>query len=393
MHVLFLSHYTGLYGANRSLIDLILELRNSDIRPTVLLPGNGPVVDELKRHDLNYLTVPFKKSVHRRGAVSWLCAFRRHALNVLVARRYLDRFREMKIDAVHTNSSLTCFGWLLSRMLEVPHFWHVRESVAAHYKLYHDFGDRVFQQRLAASNRTIPISHFLNQELLGRVPEERKQVIYNGVFSASTLTRLASTSTTPRKNDKFTFAIVGRLEPGKNQLEAIRAAKHLVREGLEFRLVVVGDGTAEYTRRLNEQIDRLKLGDVVEMTGYLKNVDEVYARTSTLIACARHEGLGRVTIEAMARGIPVIGYGSGGTRELVDNGVNGLLYTGDETDLAQCMRRMLTDADLTARLAHNAPQHMVQFTTEHCASAFRQVLLSVLSEDKSRQSEPLKNVA
>lgn len=55
--------------------------------------------------------------------------------------------------------------------------------------------------------------------------------------------------------------------------------------------------------------------------------------------CFRYEAMGRVTAEAMAAALPVIGYNSGGTPELIENEVTGLLYEGGYKELAQCMAR------------------------------------------------------
>ena len=69
--------------------------------------------------------------------------------------------------------------------------------------------------------------------------------------------------------------------------------------------------------------------------------------------CSRCEGFGRVTIEAMLRAIPVLGYNSGGTSELVKNGENGYLFMSPE----QCvfgLKKILSSENEFNRIRKNA---------------------------------------
>jgi hypothetical protein len=74
-------------------------------------------------------------------------------------------------------------------------------------------------------------------------------------------------------------------------------------------------------------------------------------QADALLMCSRCEALGRVTIEAMLLGKAVIGANTGGTPELITNGVTGLLYQyGDIEDLKRAIRQLAADRALRARL-------------------------------------------
>lgn len=79
-----------------------------------------------------------------------------------------------------------------------------------------------------------------------------------------------------------------------------------------------------------KMVDDLKLKSRVIFHGFEKNTEKIYGGMSVLLMCSRAEGFGRVTVEAMAKGIPVLGYRSGGTAELVIDGYNGYSFKTQE---------------------------------------------------------------
>ena len=72
------------------------------------------------------------------------------------------------------------------------------------------------------------------------------------------------------------------------------------------------------------------LQNKVVFHGFEKRVDVIYGEMDILLMCSHCEGFGRVTVEAMQRGIPVLGYNSGGTTELIEDGFNGYLFLSED---------------------------------------------------------------
>jgi glycosyltransferase involved in cell wall biosynthesis len=71
--------------------------------------------------------------------------------------------------------------------------------------------------------------------------------------------------------------------------------------------------------------------------------------------CSRGEPFGRVTVEAMKQGVPVVGAASGGTTEIIQDGVTGLLYRlGDAEDLAAKVEILHRDRELLGRMGEEA---------------------------------------
>lgn len=78
-------------------------------------------------------------------------------------------------------------------------------------------------------------------------------------------------------------------------------------------------------------------------------------RADAILMCSKREAFGRVTVEGMLAGKPVIGANSGGTLELIQDGITGLLYTsGDPKALAEKIRYLYENPDTATHVGENA---------------------------------------
>ena len=92
------------------------------------------------------------------------------------------------------------------------------------------------------------------------------------------------------------------------------------------KLNIWGDKEGGFKRVIHKLVKSLNLDNSVVFHGFEKNSNQIYKDMDILLMCSSCEGFGRVTVEAMQRGIPVIGLNTGGTSELVKDGFNGYLF-------------------------------------------------------------------
>jgi len=78
-----------------------------------------------------------------------------------------------------------------------------------------------------------------------------------------------------------------------------------------------------------------------------------------VLVCSRNEAWGRVAAEAMISEKPVIGYNSGGTKEIITNNFNGLLYN-DVKELTTCMKTVIQNQELVNTIVNNAKKYALQ---------------------------------
>ncbi len=143
---------------------------------------------------------------------------------------------------------------------------------------------------------------------------------------------------------------VGRLDQGKGQrltLEALLALPDHV------HALFVGDNTVNNGRDEHSQL-RLKakaLGveDRVHWLGAMKDVLPVYDALDVFAMTSHAETIGTVTLEAMARGVPVVGSAAGGTKELLDEGRGQTFPSSDAAALASVIRATLGLSDTERR--------------------------------------------
>ena len=163
----------------------------------------------------------------------------------------------------------------------------------------------------------------------------------------------------------------------KQQMQALKAFHLLSQKYDNIRLVFVGKGRRIYTKKMRWFCKKNKLEDKVQILGYMPNPSEIYAQSDALLMCSLYEGMGRVTVEAMAYGLPVIGLRSGATPELVQHGENGLVYEGNERNLASQMEYLLLHPDEVQSMgAKGREMALAGFTRERYVGEIWRVISS-----------------
>ena len=144
---------------------------------------------------------------------------------------------------------------------------------------------------------------------------------------------------------------VGVLERYKNIDGLLAAWKRVHRRLPAARLRIVGTGSLE-----REILRAIALDDSIEYRASLTRDGVVAALdgSTCLVLPSRSEGMGRIVVEALARGRPVVASMVGGLPELVHDGVNGALVDPDDPDaIADALVALLQDRELAARLGAN----------------------------------------
>jgi len=181
----------------------------------------------------------------------------------------------------------------------------------------------------------------------------------------------------------LTIGFVGRMLPGKGLSVLADALISLRQES--WRVLLVGDGPtrADFERRLSEAglLDRAELVGAIsydQVPDYFKRMDVLVMPTKTTNKI--REQFGRVLVEAMATGIPVIGSSSGAIPEVI--GDAGLIFPEDDGQvLAGALKQLLADPRLRERLARSGRMRVEKnYSWERIAEMthefFRQILLA-----------------
>jgi len=202
---------------------------------------------------------------------------------------------------------------------------------------------------LARADVIIAVSSRMADDLRTRAPEiaaTRLETIPNPVAVADLRARAF---TTPRPLTSPYALYLGKLAPNKGTSHLIRVA---ARAGLDWPLVIAGDGPE---RALLER-EAARSGRDVRFVGWVDQeaASAWLAHASVLVFPSRGpESLSRVLIEASALGVPIAAMDTGGTRDIIEPEVTGLLSTTPE-GLAADVRRLRDDPALRQRLGDAA---------------------------------------
>ncbi|MFC4258506.1 glycosyltransferase family 4 protein [Marinobacter lacisalsi] len=207
----------------------------------------------------------------------------------------------------------------------------------------------IINRILAAMTRQIVAISAATREALVRyefLPRRRIDVIYNGINALEVDEQEVwqLRDELDLSPDLFVLGTVARLDPVKNQAMMLEAFAKVNRRHPDTRLVIVGDGPERES--LEQKASALGIKDVVIFTGFSTTPGLYLALMDLFLLSSDTEGTSMTLLEAMSLGLPVVATGAGGTPEIVEHGVTGLLTpVGDRDAFAGSIEILLANPD------------------------------------------------
>lgn len=367
MKILVITHTTDLSGANKSLLSIIEQLCNIIEFVVVVNDKNGLLVERLKQLNV--------KIIHKK--YSWIFAKPRMKIYKKIIRFTLDCSRyylyrrinyktlkeisEYNFDMIYTNTSTVDLGAILSDKLNIPHIWHIREFGEEDFGFSPLVNKKYRKRILNEASSIILISKALKNKYSKYVIDDKLRVVYNGFD----IEKLYCPIRKNHFNNEINLLIAGQVCEAKGQHQAIAAVGKLRDKGYNVNLYIAGGVDEEY---LNKSISKYKCKEWIKVLGSVGDMYKLRDKMDIELVCSRNEAFGRVTLEAMLHGIPVIGSNVGGTVELISNGSTGLLYElGNINDLVEKIEILIKDEKLYVAISQNALEFARKFTIEKTA--------------------------
>ena len=355
-------------GSSENTVSTIEALTRRGYTSTLALgpESDAATVAEARRRGCRIVEVPpLCREVHPRRDVA--------AVQALVRL-----FHTLRPTIVHTHTSKAGFvGRLAARLARVPIIIH-----QPHGHVFYGYWGRartalfVALERVAArwTDTLIALTPLEVEEHVERAIGRATQwaVVPSGVptaqLRAQAPARHVARARLGLPADAFVVAGVGRLVPIKgfdllvDALPAIRARVPSV------HALLIGDG--EERAALEARAAALDVGARLSITGAVGDVGGVLAAADVLAAPSRNEGMGRVLVEAMAIGLPVVGTTVGGIPDVIVDGECGrLVAPEDAAALAEALADLGADDALRAKLGAAARPRAEAFSTDVAAAA------------------------
>ena len=259
--------------------------------------------------------------------------------------------RQQAADLIHTNTIVTPEGGLAARRLGLPHVWHLREVVGPTGPIRLAREDASFGEYMRRHASVVVANSYITAAAVRDwMPSELLRIVPNGIDLARFQPR-SGYSVTGRP---LVVAMVASLTSRwKKHALFIEAASKVDQSlPLEFRIyghTGSAHSTTEdhYAAQLRRLANDAGLADRLRWPGYLADPVEIMDQIDILVHPADGESFGRVIVEAMAAGLPVVGVRGGGVGEIVQDQVTGILAEPNRADhLAAAVERLACDESL-----------------------------------------------
>jgi glycosyltransferase involved in cell wall biosynthesis len=362
----------GYGGAQKQLCDLVSNLSRAEFEPSLINLHQEFTSDQLRQLGVRVVDLEY------RG--------RRNFTKVFQLNRILVSERP---DVLH------CF-------LTSGNFYGLLGSVGAGVRVRiageRSFGTRFRGLRRAVYPRTLALADAVvtnsrrNQEWLERtflLPQHKVRVIHNGCrppVPAATSTLQMKRRALGIQPHQFVIATLTHLTPEKDVGCLVRAAARLDRGGLDFRVLVAGEGPQLETIR--ETIRAHRLEARIWLAGLLPHDEALLIAQlcDAFVLTSRYEGMPNALMEAMAYGRPCVASNVGGIPELIEPGHSGLHFEpGDDEALASHLTRLAGDPGLREQLGENARRRVTaEFSVAKMVRMHEDLYRSLLDGNASR---------
>lgn len=368
IRILHLNYNLTLGGAEKLILEMLKnEFLNSNVENHLLL--NGPQVDE----DL-------KKEILSLNVKSYFSPEGSYKNKFTVLLKLIKYVKENKIDIIHVHGP-SSERWAI--ILKLLSFGKI--------KVVHTVHDTTLLNGLT------PLRLFLIKNLNDRVIavskavfDESKNLHFNNsvlINNGIDIDKFKNQSDKRGGNQTLRIINVSRLNyPKKGQDVLIRALKICKERGLDFHCDIVG-GSYDYDPRAPEilagVVNETQTQNEIIFLGKRNDIPELLSQSDLFVLPSRFEGLPLVLLEAMASRLPVIASDIISNKNLIQDGVNGILFENENyIDLADKIIELNNDREKMRKVALGGYEFVQDFGITKMCKNYYDVYLDLCNKDK-----------
>lgn len=370
MRALYVNQTAQVSGAEHSLLTLLRGLEGEVDRSVACPSGElTTLLGEIGIEPEPIAGTQASFRLHPRHTTRGLIEIGRSALQV---RRIVGRLAP---DLVHANSTRASLLALLARNRSGPPVVaHIRDQAPESR-----FPRAVLGTIARRADMVVATSDYVASQFSGLPLRRPVRVIYDPVdlerFDSAAADGAAVRRELGVSEDVTVLSVVGQLAPLKGQDDAIRALASLVASGADAVLLLAGSvkfagsGTrldnVGFGQRLHTLVNELGVADRVYFLGERSDVPSILAATDIMLMPFWYDAFGRVAVEAMAMGVPVVASEVGGPAEIVRADVDGILLPPRAPEVwSRTLERLVPDGALRRRMGRSARLRARDFSVD-----------------------------
>jgi glycosyltransferase involved in cell wall biosynthesis len=352
--VLFVSYTAVLGGGELCLLDFAHAYRDTS---QVLLLTDGILKTRLQDLGVRVEILPSSRSLADVKVSSGLASLK--SIGDLLRLGKQVAKKSQNFDLIHANNQKGFVVAAIARLFGgVPVVWHLHDILTADI---FSSTNRKIAVTLAnwVATRVIVNSQATGEAFIAAGGNSRLlRTVHNG-FDSEIFDRLEDDQTSLRQElgipcDRPLIGMFSRLSYWKGQHILLEAASKLT----DVHVLLVGDalfGEAEYTEKLKNIAAQPSLKDRVHWLGFRQDIPQLMKACDAIAHCSTApEPFGRVIAEAQLAKRPAIATIGGGTSEIIEDGVTGLLIPPNDSDLlAAAIAKIFSDRELTNKMVEN----------------------------------------
>ncbi len=393
--LLVFSHDLNLEGAAISLFEMILALKQRGVAdPEVITFKDGPL--RAKYEAAGILVSIFSCDPDGLSTVRRLDE---------AVRALAELIRQKRPDVVFANTLRSFLAILAAKEARIHSVWNVREG-APWNTFFCYLPDPVAQRAIAAISlpyRVVFVSHASRKIWAPFDRYGNFDVIHNGIDLSrfpqrgKAAERERSRASLGLEEGAVAILSLGTINARKGQKDLVEAVALLPRPVLErVQILLVGDDRDPYAADLKKRCRALP-PDVRQRIRFFQPTDQVqpfYGSADIFVLCSRQESFPRVTLEAMAFGLPIIATPVHGVIEQCVEGENAFFYpNGNIKDLAGKIELLIKNEILRKQMGQNSSRRLSRLKPfEEMTDAYASILFKAAGKRpaavKATQSEP-----
>ena len=378
-------------GAEKSLFDLVSRLGDSFEKMVVLPLHEGPLIDQFKERNVRVEVLEMPSSFLRMSRSTPLISLGCALASMWTLPRYYFRLTKLlkdeRVDLIHT-TGIKCH--LISAMIKlnlgIPVIWHLRDmflpgltrSLLRFFAILAKI-DLVFNSR--ATQYSFSEEPLVQNRVFETVYNGLSEEVYFPKTNSMIQQELGLAPDTP------IVANLGVLATWKGQLDFVAMARIVAKENPDVHFLIVGDqiydtaGDRNYPELLKKAVENADLASRLHFLGFRKEIPQLLNSVSVLVHTSRKpEPFGRVILEAMACGVPVVATRGGGVDEFVVDHETALMVTsGDIASYAKAVIESLHKSESTQNMIRKAHELFLErFTIAKHVQTMEKILDHVL---------------